>query len=199
MIRRVLGAGIALLVLSGCATTGDAQVREGASARETPAFEGPWASDFESAYSRAVSTFERSALADGSITDSELAEARERFSTCLKSFGIVDVVFQPDGAFEFTASEGSDPDRVNEQVGDCSEESGEATIGALHAWIRRNPEKLDDDTIIAACMVRKGAVDPSYGADDFARDEPELSFPYLKGFGDDTFQQCNADPLGRFE
>lgn len=166
---------------------------------EVPEFDGPWAADFATLYASASSDFERDALRDGQITDQEVAEARSRFGDCLAGFGITGTSFEPNGAFRFDTPEGRDADAVNELVQTCSHDSGEAGIGALHSWIRRNPENLDDDTIIAACLVRKGAVDPSYSGQDFAADEEDLSIPYLTGFGEATFVECNADPLGRFE
>lgn len=139
-------------------------------------------------------------LEDGNVSDQELAETRDQFIECLAAFGFSNVKFSDDGSFSLKDPEGIDQTAGEEKITKCSEESGERSIGALHSWLRRNPERLDENTIMAACLVRKEAVDPSYAAEDYARDLPTENFPYLNdGFGSAKFTECNADPLGRFE
>ena len=195
LLLSILGIG-GLLAACGSLTAPGGSDREEGSDSVSPTFSGPWAADFETMYARAGTEFERLALADEKVDDSEIAEVNSRFTECLTAFGFTDMSLDESGAFGFTAPDGSDPEVVNERVGSCADESGYNTVGSMYAWIRRNPENLDDDTIIAACMIREGAVDPSYSAEDFVVDEPEQTFPYLPGFGDEVFTKCNADPLG---
>lgn len=201
---REVGAGIAataaIALLAGCAP--DAVEFSGpdvARSSVAPTFEGPWAAEFTEAYTRATTDFERLVLEDERVTDQELGEMRDVFTECLAAFGFFNIKFSPDGGFEYEVPSGTDMDTSRADAMACSDSAGESTIGALHSWVRRNPENLDDDTIIAACLVRKGAVDSSYSAADFAADEEDLSIPYLPGFGDASFAECNSDPLGLFE
>lgn len=200
---QVAALAFGLAFLTACSATSSSSAATGAAGTvsgDIPSFTGPWAAEFAAEYRNTDSDFVRLILANENITDQELAEVRDRFTECLSAYGFSDVSFEDDGAFGFDAPEGSDSDVVNDQVLMCSVESGESSVGALHSLVRRNPERLDESTIMAACLVRKDAVDPSYGAEEYARDLPGASFPYLAGSaGQAAFQQCSADPLGLFE
>jgi hypothetical protein len=133
------------------------------------------------------------------ITDQELAEVRDRFDACLTSHGFSNIKHSEDGGYEFTMSEGTAQDVMEQQTSECSEEAGENAIGALYSFIRRNPQNLDEATIMAACLVRKAVVDPAYSAKDYAQDAPDQSFPYLPGVdGEAAFNDCNSDPSGLY-
>lgn len=205
--RACVAAGALMLLLTGCTTSpsepaGSTQTFDdagGSTVSEVPKFTGPWADAFTSAYQRSSSDFEREILKDGQITDLEFSEMRERFKECLAVHQISNVKFAEDGGFSFDEPDGASSQQIDDWVEQCSNESGESGIGALHSWIRRNPENLDENTIMAACLVRKGAVDPGYTAAAFAADLPDQSFPYKGASGQVAFQECNADPLGLFE
>ena len=185
------------IMLSGCA---DDTANSVAAAVEVPEFAGPWASEFSAEYQHTDSDFVRSVLADETITDEELAQTREKFTHCLTEYGHSNIIFEADGSLQFDTSTADDPDSVDEQMDECSEVSGEGAIGALHSWIRRNPQNLDEDTIMADCLVHKGVVDESYSASEYAHDAPAADFPFRDEIaGVTAFQQCNADPLCLFE
>jgi hypothetical protein len=191
-----------LVLLSGCAAdqdAGPASNEQNTSLQDLPEFKGPWASTFKENYAAARSPFERSVLKDEKITDQELSETLDRFTACLEDYGHYDVKIREDSSFTFQSPDNASSDETQQQVSECSAESGEGAIASLHAYIRINPDNLDVDTIMAECLVRKKAVDPSYSASDFAADAPEQSFPYLSGHGSSDFVACNADPLGLFE
>jgi len=165
-----------------------------------PSFTGPWAVEFTDALARSTDDFVRSVLADEVVTDQELSETRDRFSGCLSSFGVTDISFEADGGFSMRSPDSMSSDAVSERVDACSEESGENTVSALHSWVRRNPENLDEATILAACLVREGVVDPSFSAEDYTNADGDL--PLLEsvsaGLGQAAFMLCNNDPLGLF-
>lgn len=199
--RTWIGAiGSAALLLVGCAPHAhEAQGESSSRSGPAPNFSGPWAADFASAFERAASDFEREVLADGTLTDQELSESRERFSDCLRSFGFSEISFGSGSDFEFMAADDSDPDVVNGQVEDCQASSGQGAIGALHEWVHRNPDNLDENTIMAACLVGAGAVDPSYDAQRYAADMADPDFPNVESFDLIPFQECHNDPLGLFK
>ncbi|QIM18290.1 hypothetical protein G7066_05815 [Leucobacter coleopterorum] len=193
---------VTALLLSGCASTevdGSSKKQVGTEESDVPDFSGPWATNFSAAYAAAESDFERSVLEDEKITDQELAETLDRFTTCLEAYGHYDIKIKEDSSFTFQSPENAESKETEKQVTQCSAESGEQHISSLHAFIRINPDNLDVDTIMAACLVKKGAVDPSYSAADFALDAPGQTFPYLSGHGASDFTDCNADPLGLFD
>lgn len=156
---------------------------------------GPWATDFADAYSRATTEVERAALQDGEISAQEVSDMRGRFVGCLSAEGVSEVSFASDGSFSFQLPTGANPDAVNAQVDECSVSAGEVTIGALASWIERNPQHLDESTIMAACLVRQGVVDKSYSAIEYAEDVPTQDFPFIAAGGDAAFRECNATPL----
>ena len=188
----VMAASVALLALMACGVPAGNQPDSG----YATSFAGPWASEFASAFERAESDFEREVLVDGAITESELQETRERFRACLEALGYSEVEFQAGGGSEFHTPDDRGADVIDDQTKTCSEESGEAAIGSLHSWMRRNPENLDESAVMAGCLVRIGAVEPSYSADDYRSDFDDPSFPDVDSFDLTSFQLCNADPLG---
>jgi len=202
-LRAVAVITCTVFLLTGCSTSGqdDGIVNDGAaSPGDTPAFSGPWAAEFTSEYQEAESDFVRAVLEDELITDQELSEMRDKFTECLSAYALTDVVFDDDGSFSLNEPDGADFDTVTDQVHGCSVESGEVEIGALHSWIRRNPDNQDENTIMAACLVRKGVVDPSYSADEYAEDYADDDFPYTDPTaGEEADLECNADPLGLYE
>lgn len=151
-------------------------------------------------YRDAASDFERMVLSDGEITDQELNEMRARMEECLVGQGFSEVRFSREGGLSFDNPPGMSTARMQERAEECSRSSGEATIGALASWMRRNPDNLDENTIMAECLVRKGAVDPSYSARDYAADAPTNDFSFLGGSaGREHLAECGSDPLGVFE
>jgi len=169
------------------------------SLEDVPDFSGPWASQFTEEYIRAESDFVREVLADEKITDQELAEMRSKFTECLMGYGFTEISFEPSGGFSLKDLTGMDDELSNDRVLECSNESGESSVGALHSWIRRNPDNLDEHEIMAACLVRKGVVDPSYGAKDYTESFDTESFPYFdQAAGEAARRSCNLDPLGLY-
>ena len=202
-LRPLAAVACSVLLLTGCSSIDDQDVLtdDGRThSSEAPPFSGPWAAEFTSEYQEAESDFVRAVLEDEVITDQELSEMRDRFAECLSAYAITDVVLDDDGSVSLTYPDGADSDTVNDQVLGCSKESGELQIGALHSWIRRNPDNQDENTIMAACLVRKGVVDSSYGADEYAEDYADDDFPYTDPTaGETALLDCNADPLGLYE
>lgn len=192
------GSLLVAVLLSGCSAQTASVSDPAPSTEASPEFSGPWADEFAWAYEEARSDFARAALLDERVTDSELAEVRTRFADCLGALGYSEVSFEPNGAFSVRPPRGMDEQTDDDNVTTCSDLSGESTVGAMHSWTRRNPENLDDDTIIVACLIREGAVAPSYTPEQFAADESAASIPYAEGFGESDFIACNADPLGLF-
>lgn len=186
--------------LSGCGETSAVPATHAKHAKdgaEIPQFSGPWAEDFRSSYRRATSDFERKALADEMISDSEFAEMENRFTTCLEEHSISFSGFSPTGAFEFHFREGMNAATASATADSCAASSGNDTIGSLYFAMRRNPENLDESAIMAACLVGKRVVPRGYGARDYEKDAPEMTFPFSDPTaGQTALDDCGADPLG---
>jgi hypothetical protein len=185
--------------LVGCAepeSTRDSHTA-GGEAVPTPAFTGPWAEDFASAFQQATSDFEQEALADEKISDQEFAEMENRFSQCLTDHRLTFSGFEPGGSFEFGFAGGMKSDEANRISDDCSASSGLNTIGSVYFQIQRNPQNLDWNTIVAACLVKKKVVPEGYSASDYSRATAATSSPFPRGSASDSaHNSCSADPLG---
>ena len=132
------------------------------------------------------------------ISEQEYAEMLARFTTCVDDAGISFDGFKPDGSSEFEVPSGMSTDRGNELMDEYSLSSGESTVGAVYHWVNRNPENLDENEIMAQCLIDSDVVDPSYTAEDFAADEMEETMPWTTDAesGHEALRACNSDPLG---
>jgi len=144
--------GIALLV-AGCSKQGVDEA------------ESPYASDFRTAMDGA-SDYVRSILKDGVVSFDELVDAQNHVIDCLKQHDI-GATYQTDawGQSNLVVDGILSP---SEQAIDYECETqwmGQA--GYLYWAIRSNPEKLDPNDAIAACLVRKGLVPEGFTGKDF--------------------------------
>ncbi len=119
------------------------------------------------------------------ISDQEYGYFQEQIILCLRTLGVT-ASWQPDKTLSY-----SGPERVTqEQVDECNDQNGLSII-ALHDAMARNPQQLDESTILVDCLRRAGVVDASYT-------------PAKLDSGQDIgavmtspeFDKCNADPLG---
>jgi len=162
-----------------------------------PSFTGPWAAEFSELYSKATTDFERAVLEDGAITDQEFAEMSERFRSCLSAANIEFSGFESDGSFEAQTPDSLEGAAAHDKFSQCGKDAGEPGIGALHAWIARNPDNQDEGTIVVACLVREGLVNSDYSSEDWARDVATSPVPaFVPDDQQEKYNGCTADPLG---
>jgi hypothetical protein len=190
---------VSVLLITGCAGTSQPTHKPTSKSAPVPEFTGPWANEFRDAYQDATTKFERTVLEDENISDQELSEVRSKLKQCLVSSGFSDIHFSDDGSNQLALPDSVSQEEADRREESCEVRSGDKTIGALYSWIRRNPKNLDEDKIMAECLVRKKVVDRSYSAKDYKNDSPTQSFPFIKSGGSAAFDQCVADPLGLFE
>lgn len=178
---------VAASVLVGCASDPSVQIPE-----------GPWSTEFQSAYDSVDDPFVRGVLLDGAVTEQEYAEMVGRYSECMADVGITLKENPPsEGGFSYTFPASVSNDEAHAADTRCSEESGEYVIGALYHFVKRNPQHLDENRIVYDCLLAADVIDTSYTVDDFADDYVSQSFP----FADDEASMerlgaCDADPLG---
>lgn len=189
-----------VLVLSGCSPSDSTVGDSSTPPRVTAAAAAGWKDEFADASRRARTDFERSALADGRITDAEFSEMENGFAGCLRDHNVTFDGFGVGGGYGFTPRTGTTTEEANSIADDCSARSGLDTVGYLYFAMQRNPQNLDEATITAACLVKKKVVPPSYSARDYSRDAPTQAFPFSdKTSGDKALEQCSTDPLGLLE
>ncbi|RWZ58484.1 hypothetical protein ELQ92_14370 [Labedella populi] len=190
-----VGALVVTCSIAGCASaTGDRPGGGSAGSDDTETlmvpptpFEGPWAELLMTMYGIGT-TAEREALADGAIDELEYSYFRDRIVECLGDLG-VEASFAADSTLEYTPS-----DEAAEDDADACMGEGGIQVLTLKDTIDRNPENLDEATIMVECLQEAGLVGPEYTARD-----------YVAGVGlsdhgdDDAFAECTADPLGLLE
>jgi hypothetical protein len=159
-----------------------------------PEFHGPWAAEFAEAYRKSTDDFIHEILAKESITDQDYAIVSGEFVKCMANKGFKVQIDGPGG--EMTISDlptDEDGDRANAASLECGD-AGYIELCALRAQLLRNPQNLDENTIMAACLVKEKIVPKSYTAKDYVRDIEELSFPFSTSSAE--FDRCVSDPLG---
>ncbi|MFB9955602.1 hypothetical protein [Cellulomonas denverensis] len=191
-----VAACLAALLLGTTGCGGDPAPGDGSAG---PAFEGPWAEDFAAAHRSATTGEQRQMLADGVVSDAEYAQVREAFAQCLAEAGYA-VTWTANGGFTLDAGSPDVPEElVQERVESCDVEH-RGSVDYLYEQVARNPENLDEAEIMAACLVRRDVVAPSFSADDYRRwydtQGGLLPFTVDERTGERVFDECNADPLG---
>ncbi|QTX05330.1 hypothetical protein [Agromyces archimandritae] len=162
-----------------------------------PVFEGAWAQEFADHYADAQDDFAREVLEDGVVSDQERSEMISRFKECAGARGIT-IDYHLDGTFETNIPAGLGPDGAHETISSCSESSGEDLIGSLYSQILTNPDNLDENQLIADCMVERGAVPAGYRGEEYVEDGFDGEYPYSIGEakGEEIRHECDRDPLG---
>lgn len=152
-------------------------------------FTGPWAADIAYFWSSYATDFSHAALADSRVTDLEREEGAALIAKCYADSG-AEVTYDAYG-FETVdvVSGNADPSEV---MGRCSFADG--GVVALHDKMTRNPQNLDDMTIVAECLVEAQVVEPGFTGDDYEEVLASGRVPWLPT--DERVERCAKDPLG---
>lgn len=161
---------------------------------ETPApsvsgFTGPWAEQYASFDEATDSDFGHRALADSTLTDSEVQEGMALILECYASRGFT-VEYDRFG-FETVTSIGGTADPM-EVMGICAFADG--GVVALNDMMRVNPDNLDQFTILADCLVDAGIVEPGFTARDLENAYESDILPWSESNAE--AMRCVRDPLG---
>jgi len=114
-------------------------------------FSGPWAEEFESAYNSTDSEFAKEVLADGQITDAEIAEVENAVISCMEEKGYTDVAIKPDGGATYAMDENGDVDKGDSGMRACEESAGFFAL-SLYYDIRVNPNNEEWDPLVVQCL-----------------------------------------------
>lgn len=156
-----------------------------------PQFSGPWASAFAQEYRSTTSSLAHSVLADGQITDEEYAEVASDFVSCMKAKGFdVQLTGREDGTFAVTNS----ADQKAQQPALTACDTAFGVVGELKAEMARDPQNLDENTIVAACLVKAGVVPKSYTAAKYASELETQTFSFNLDAA--AVRTCLQNPLG---
>lgn len=186
---------VTLTLVSGCSdpgSTSTSSVPVKSEKDAAPSFEGNFAAEYQEAWEKSSTDAVRTILADETITDQEWSQVLKTLETCLDENGISLDVYNEDGSYEVNVGE-MNGDVANETLGACEATSGEAWIGYLYRSQTNNPNNVPATQLLTECMVRNGAVSPSYTEEQYLVDAPDLAFPFLDKHGFEIFESCNAD------
>lgn len=160
----LLGASaLAVAFMTGCA----------AQAAEASA---PWSAQIAEAYEQFESDFIREVLSDGVIDTAEAREARDRYLSCMQDAGIP-VALWEDGDHWGTSM----PRELTEAEEGIEFQcwlDWDGPISGLYTNITQNPEAVDRDELIAACLIRHGLAPDGFRGRDFR----ELVAPTVASF-----------------
>jgi hypothetical protein len=67
-------------------------------------------------------------------------------------------------------------------------------VAHLYREILRNPQHADEDTLVAACLVKSKLVDPGYTAQDYKAQSKTQKYPF--DVESPAVTSCLNNPLG---
>ncbi len=198
---RVVSAGISLLALVGCEATTDTSL-EGRG----------WGEDFEAArQAESGADFAQGVLMDDVVTDAEMQEANERLVRCLEDGGFPGTVVDGGGGLTIPLPPGQAEAHLQAVNEACEDSLGWPSISILYRSTRINPENVDWDELLAACLVRHEVVPSGYRGEDHRDDIERFLSGHTTGTdgspidgisfndaerGPDVYRQCQERPLG---
>lgn len=194
MRRRAAGGLILSLAISACVVGCSPST---ASTPESPSISlsGPWASEFETAFSNAGSDHERAVLRDGTVTSVEYEQTKSSLRSCLADSGYT-IDWDERGGFELGSSTSDYPDDFFERSDPILQECEKRWSGSimfLFEQTRRNPQKKDEATIQTACLKAAGLVDETYSKRRWKHDNETGILPY-DSMSEEALR-CATDPL----
>lgn len=163
----------------------------------TQGFNGPWGAVLRDEYQNATSDLVRNALADGNVTQPEVAAIQSQFTECMASRDHVATWTPGDDRYQVALGDEEPSQAESDALGaDAQECEAQAGVSVVSLYFRMlgNPKNADQATIMAACFVRSGIAPKGYTANDYKRDasaDPPPSF-----FSDTRANSCSQNPLG---
>lgn len=196
--RRASGALTLLtLVCALCACGGGAR---------TSVQSGPgWDAEFEQARAEYQGNdFVLKILEDNTITEEEMRAVEDANIRCLEDHGVVGAHYDETGSLTIP-SRSTEPNEYETEVHECAGISGEPFIQATYHGMKVNPTHARWADLYAACLVRKGVVDPSFSGDDWERAqqsamesnrpiEEVIEYTSPQGASDPAVRECLDDP-----
>lgn len=194
-----LGAAIICILLGGSLLTACSSDASGAPAAasddaEVPSFVGAYADEYRQTWQNAEIDFVRDVIRDEEITEQEWAEVLKRFGDCFQKKGVTLLEYEG-GAYGVEPGPGVSEERLQDIMTQCETESGETPLGRLWFGQRSNPDNRDANEIMRECLIRIGALDPSYSLEEYLRDNPRFAFPFLAKNGPELYDKCSSAPL----
>lgn len=126
-----------------------------------------------------------SVLDDGEISESELLESQGRVTECMRAAGVdtFEYLGLTGGSKFDNTAEDPNGEKSGAALTACEEKLGHIPVSILYGIARTNPHGEDPNALIAACLVRREVVEPSYSAEDFTREFEEYAQQHMDSNG----------------
>ncbi len=112
-------------------------------------------------------------LEDDRLTEAEILELQKVFAACLTDAGYSDVTFDDMWGSFGVRDDGKERTQYDADFKRCGNDTGFHDIVALYRATAQNPNKVDELELTVDCMVRNGAVDPTYSVEQYKREFEE--------------------------
>ncbi len=182
---KVISVALCVLVGGAGCTSQHPQGNEGA---VVGTYTGPWADEFERMAAEG-NPFVLSVLADSELSDAEAQEGLAVIEDCYRSHNAT-VTYDKYGFETVESLDGkSDPMEV---MSACAFADG--GIWVLYDQMSKNPENQNQESLIVACLIREGLVEPGFTVEEFAENFETEHFTWDRK--DEKSKNCFRDPLG---
>jgi hypothetical protein len=159
---------------------------------------GPWGAEFGSIYRMTKDRLAHAVLDDCAVTDAEFNSIADDFVRCMDAKRYKVKVIGQDGSFSVDRRPGAKEDDggPDEELAAAMRACGSGfdAVAGIRGRMLRNPENLNEDEIVVACLIKAGVVDKGYTVKDFQREREEDRYSYDRDSF--TVSECIRDPLG---
>ena len=158
----------------------------GATGSDAP--KGPYSADIQQAKAKTTSDFQRQVLADGKITRAEYEEAVDRYVSCMNSHGAeISKTLNSAGYYYYSQPGVASPSSWTTK---CADDST-GFVESLYVQMLRNPNHIDENELMAQCLVRSRLAPAGYTGKKYAEDQ-KAAFPFSAD--DPRFNACLDNP-----
>ena len=158
--------------------------------RSEPTFTGPYAQEYQQAYQDAKkqgNKYVEKVLSDGTLTESEVQEATDRYVQCMADKGYTATMAR-DGQSTAYYPPNGDPQTESELMMKarqaCGKESGTDLLIGLWSGLRKNPDKKNGPKDVIACFRKHGVYDDSVTDSQLEQKIRKWDFPDIPVEGD---------------
>lgn len=185
----------AAILLSGCGSVSvEEQATSGEVVLDIPET-NPYKADITQRFNETKSPFARKVLADGVVTDAELAEGEARYKVCLEKVGLKATIAKiPTGSsIEIEPIDGVADyfDEREEKIAECDSSSGYYEIEGTYGSLKGNPDNKNPVEMMLKCLKKRGVVEAGLTLKEF---DPMYEDGEYMDAHREEFAACYADP-----
>lgn len=155
-----------------------------------------------------------SILSDNIVTEAEMLDRAQAQNSCMHEAGFPGYDADPlKGGIKYGTIDDEKIEEIYREEKKCERRTFALEIGSLYFAMIRNPKKISEPELMAACLVKTGVVSPSYSGVDYQKSmeihqhkyenavdeghqEPAYAVPYIvdEERGKEAFWRCSREP-----